>query len=175
MSMPLDSTPSGLPPPGPDPVHRRLETIGEIDAAFDELLARAHREIRIFDHALARGFNGPSRHEALRAFLLASRVNRLFIVVHDPGPIEREQPRTMALLRQFAHAVTLHRTRPRARHVNDAIVLIDDQHHLHRFHFDQPRALLALDDPEGTRMLRKRFDEIWEASDPGLPPTRLGL
>jgi hypothetical protein len=54
-------------------------------------------------------------------------------------------------------------------------VLVDDLHHLHRFHFEQPRAALAVNQPELTRPLALRYEEIWATGEPGINATVLGL
>jgi hypothetical protein len=53
--------------------------------------------------------------------------------------------------------------------------LLDDCHYLHRFHFDGPRGVLALDDSAGALPLIERFAQIWEASAPAVSATTLGL
>jgi hypothetical protein len=44
-----------------------------------------------------------------------------------------------------------------------------------RFHFDDPRGILAQHDPENARVLKSRFMEMWTASQPSASTTRLGL
>ena len=57
----------------------------------------------------------------------------------------------------------------------DPLVIVDGRHFLHRFHVDQPRAALAIDDPAAARPLVTRFEEIWATGEPGLSGTVLGL
>jgi hypothetical protein len=54
-------------------------------------------------------------------------------------------------------------------------VIVDGRHYLHRFHFEQPRASLGIDQPEQTQPLASRFDEIWATGEAGLSGTVLGL
>jgi hypothetical protein len=158
-----------------EPQFRGLDGNQEYDAAVDTLLARAQRTLRIFDRQLGSSHNGLHRCELLRAFLLRSRANRLYVVVHDAGNLTRDCPRVLGLLRQFPHAVTVHETDIQGKRACDPIVLADERDYLHRFHYDQPRALLALDDPQGAHGLLGRFQEIWEASVPAVSATTLGL
>ena len=132
---------------------RGLDGNEEYDAAIDTLLARPQRTLRIFDRQLGSGYNGLHRYELLRAFLLRSRANRLYVVVHDAGNLARDCPRVVNLLRQFSHAITVHETEAQAKRACDPIALADERDYLHRFHYDQPRALLALDDPQGAHGL----------------------
>jgi hypothetical protein len=159
----------------PQPQHRRLEGVVEYETAMDELLARPQRQLRLFDRQIGAGFNSVKRHELLRTFLLASRANRLQIVVHDSSNLARDCPRLMNLLRSFAHAITIHETEPQAKGVYDPFAIVDDRDYLRRFHYDDTRGQLALDDPQGAHGLIQRFDEIWEASAPAVSATTLGL
>ena len=59
--------------------------------------------------------------------------------------------------------------------VYDPFVIVDDRCFVHRFHFDEMRGLLALDDPIETHTFIERFSEIWEASSPSVSATTLGL
>ena len=157
------------------PQHVPLLGDAEYEAALDTALAKAQRSIRIFEHTLGRGYNLPQRFELLHRFLLTSRRNRLQIVVHQPQTIDRNCPRILSLLRLHSHAISIHETHSNAKSVYDPFTVVDDHSFVHRFHFDEMRGLLALDDPIGTHTLAERYDEIWEASSPTVPATTIGL
>jgi hypothetical protein len=159
----------------PQPTHRRLEGNAEYDAAMDQLLARPARMLRLFDRHLGPAFNSPRRHDTLRSFLLARRSNRIQIVVHDSANLWRDCPRLINLLRSFTHAIEIHETEPQAKGVYDPFAIGDDRDYLRRFHYEDSRGLLALDDPQGAQGLIRRFEEIWEASAPSTSATTLGL
>ena len=157
------------------PQHTTLLGNAEYEAALDTALAKAQRSIRIFEYTLGRGYNSPQRFDLLRRFLLASRRNRLQIVVHEPQTIDRNCPRILNLLRLHSHAISIHETHSNAKSVYDPFTVVDDHSFVHRFHFDEMRGLLALDDPIGTHAFAERFDEIWEASSPTVSATTIGL
>ena len=157
------------------PTHRKLEGVAQYETAMDELLARPRRRLRIFDHHIGSAFNRAARHDALRTFLLASRANRVEIVLHEVANLARDCPRLMGLLRSFSHAIAIHETEPQAKGVYDPFAIADDRDYLHRFHYEAARSLLALDDPQGALTMTQRFDEIWEASAPAVSATTLGL
>jgi hypothetical protein len=158
-----------------NPEHRALDGSQDYEAAIDVLLARPRRTLRIFDRQLGAGYNSVQRYELLRSFLLRSRANRLYIVLHDAGNLARDCPRMLNLLRQFSDAVAVRETEGQARRACDPVALADERDYLHRFHYDHARALLALDDPQGAHGLLQRFQEIWEASVPAVSATTLGL
>ena len=157
------------------PQHEKLAGEAQLDAALDRLLARAQRRLWLFDSRLARGFGGAARSDLLRSFLLSNRNNRLRIVLHDASTFARDCPRVLKLLRQFPHAIAIQETEPQAKSVYDPFVIGDERDHLHRFHYEDARGLLVLDDPQATLVFVRRFEEIWAASTPAVTPTTLGL
>jgi hypothetical protein len=159
----------------PHAQYRRFNGMREYEALFDDMIAQTQSVIRVFDKALSREYNSPRRYEALRQFLLASRSNRLMIVLHETDPIERQCPRVIDLARQFSSAVKIHQTLRPARHVYDPFVIFDATHYLHRFHYDHLRAAQGMNDIIGTQQLLDRFTEIWEASAPAISSDKTGL
>jgi hypothetical protein len=161
-----------LPPQPTQPFASRSEH----QAAIGALLASTQRELRVFDQNCAGlGFNTADRFEALRQFLLGSRANRMFIVVHDTGYLAAHCPRMMLLMKQFGHAVFVQKTRKELRNLHDNFMVADDSAYLRQFHCEHPRGILGIDNPSETQALLMRFNEIWENSTPGLAATTLGL
>jgi hypothetical protein len=148
----------------PNAEYRRFEGMREYEALLDDLIPRTQRIIRVFDKSLSRAWNTPQRHELLRQFLLASRQNRLLIVVHDAGPIEREIPRMRELVRQFGTAVRIHETLVAAKEIYDPFVVFDANHYLHRFHHRFLRASQGVNELVGAQQLLDRYAELWDAS-----------
>jgi hypothetical protein len=160
----------------PEPRTVALASIAEQIAAIDELIALAQRRIRVFDQDLSQtGWNQAGRVDRLAAFLRGVRGRRLDIIVHDTGYLETGCPRMLNLLRTYSHAITIYRTGVEARLATDPLLIVDDRHYLHRFHFEQPRATMGIEQPEQTRPLANRYEEIWATGEPGLDATVLGL
>lgn len=163
-------------PDKPALLHMQLTSTADYTQAIDTLIEQARRQLRIFDYNLEDGgYSTLRRYELLRSFLLASRSNRLEIVLHDIDYLTRFCPRILTLLKQFSHAISINETTSQAKNVFDPFVIADEACHLHRFHYDAPRALLALNDIEGSHVLVKRFEEIRSASIPAISATTLGL
>ena len=152
-----------------------LAGLKDYESAIDRLFALTLGRVRIFDRRLSRGYNDATRIELLRHLLLNNPASRIRIVVHEPENIRTECPRLVTLQRQFAHAIALHRTQSLARGVYDPFCVIDGSHYARRFHFNSGRGVLAVNDPEQASDLVQRFDEIWEASQPAVTGTVLGL
>ena len=177
----MASSTSADPPPSPstelpEPRLVELATLAEQTAAIDELVVLARRRIRVFDQDLSQtGWNQQARVDHLAAFLRGTRGRRLDIIVHDTTYLETACPRMLKLLRAYSYAVTIYRTGAEARLATDPLLIVDDRHYLHRFHLDQPRAAMGIEQPEQTRPLASRFDEIWATGEPGINATVLGL
>jgi len=141
----------------------------------DEVIGLAKHELRVFEQSLGPSYNASARHDALRSFLLASRRNRVRVVVHEATSMERQCPRMIQLLRTFSHAVAIHETQPQAKGVYDPFVVADEMHSVRRFHFNDLRGLFARNDPIEAHTLVERFEEIWEASAPAVTANTIGL
>lgn len=158
------------------PAAGHFDTPAEYRLAIDQAVRAARRSIRVFDRNLEdAGFNGAARFETLRAFLLSGRDRRLDFVLHDVDYVQRYCPRVLSLQRQFSHAVNIHQTTSEARSVHDGILVVDDAHYVHRFHFDHPRGEWVLNDLAKTQPLLRRFESLWQASAPAVSATTLGL
>jgi hypothetical protein len=165
--------------PADDPAAPRsaaLTTVAEQVKAIDELIVLARERIRVFDQDLSQtGWNQPTRVDRLAAFLGGVRGRRLDIIVHDTNYLETACPRLLNLLRTYSFAMTIYRTGTEARLATDPLLIVDDQHYLHRFHFAQPRSAVGIAQPEQTQPLANRFEEIWATGEPGINATLLGL
>ncbi len=158
------------------PAAGRFDSLMEYRQAIDRAVLAARRTIRVFDRNLEdAGFNDAARFETLRAFLLSGRDRRLDFVLHDVDYIQRYCPRLLSLQRQFTHAVNIHQTTAEARGVYDGILVVDDAHYVHRFHFDHPRGEWVLNDLAKSQILLRRYESIWQESVPAVSATTLGL
>ena len=160
----------------PEPRVVELGTVAAQTAAIDELIALARHQIRVFDQDLSQtGWNSAARADRLTAFLRDVRGRRLDVIVHDTRYLESACPRMLKLLRTYGHAMAIHQTGDEAKVATDPLVIVDGVHYLHRFHYEQPRAALGINQPEQTQPLANRFDEIWATREPGITGTVLGL
>jgi len=144
--------------------------------ACDTILSRAEREILIFDRDLtALRLEDTTRLAVLKDFLQTDPMHRIRIVLHDPGPLERDAPRMMQLISRFSHVIYARRSPDNLRHLADTHLLADESHGVRRFHVDHPRSALILDDPDYINPWRQRFEELWELSHPCLTVNITGL
>ncbi len=162
-----------------EPATPRRTLLGARSEYFDgfgTLIARARRELRIFDADLSElDMNGLPRIESLTRLLRGSRSHRIYVALHDVEHVTKHCPRLIALLGSYTTGVLIHRTQGEAAKVQDCFVIADDEHLLRRPVRSQPRGVLVLDDPKECQPMRERFDEIWESSLPGVSANTTGL
>jgi hypothetical protein len=159
----------------PHAQYERFEGAREYDAMFDELVPATQRIIRIFEKSLGVSYNAPARCELLRQFLRADPLNRLMIVVHDGGAIDRFCPRFASLLQTYGHLAKVRQTPRSASHIYDPFIVFDASHYLHRFHYDRTRYARGMNELEGAQQLLERFEELWEISRPAATGGVTGL
>ena len=169
-STPADAAPT------PAPSETIVDTVAAQTAALDSVIGLAQQRLQIFDVDLAEcGWQSFERAANLGAMLRRSQHARIDLIVHDTRFMEASCPRLIMLLRTHSHAITVYRTGPEAKSAMDPLLLADGRHFVHRFHIDQPRATVAIEQPQLARPLCMRFDEIWATGEPGLGATVLGL
>ena len=159
----------------PNAEYRRFESNREYEMIIDRTIPLTARIIRVFDKTLSRAWNGSSRIELLRQFLLADRSSRLLIVLHDTRTLTSECPRLLGLAQQFSHACSIRETLRAAKQASDPFVIFDGSHYVHRFHHDHMRAAEGIHDAMGAQQLIERFGEIEQCSGPPLAANVTGL
>lgn len=156
--------------------HTQFTGMADYIAALDTVCGLAQRTLYLFEKNYEDlGFNSEARFNLLRHFLLSHSHAELRVLAHDPQYLARNCPRMTILLKQFSHNMSIHRTPQHLQHLTEPFAVADDRHYVRRFHFDDSRGLLAQHDPEGARALKSQFHEMWEASQPAVSASTLGL
>ena len=96
-------------------------------------------------------------------------------MLHEVDNVVRDCPRLVSMMRSRSGAISIHQTLPDAHGVYDPFAVADERDFVHRFHYDDARSVLALDDPHGARQFVERFEEIFTASRLAAAATPLGL
>ena len=149
---------------------------GEYETSVERLIPMATRSLAIFDHDLQQfHLERPLLHDAIQHFLRTFPGAHLSIAVQDADPVQRLAPRTLNLLRLFAHSFQIIETPPHLANLSDSLLLVDDRHALVRFHRDHARSRQILDDVVACQPYRKRFEEIWNEGGTPVSATTIGL
>ena len=163
------------PSPLPHAQYERFESMRQYDEMLEELVPKTQRVIRVFEKSLGPSYNTAARCTLLTSFLRQDPLNRLFVVLHDTGNLERTCPRLVIVLQRFAHVAKVRQTPRWAQHIYDPFVIFDASHYLHRFHYDHMRFGRGLNDVDGAQTLLDRYSELWEASKPSPIASVTGL
>lgn len=148
----------------------------EHDRLLKEILILASKTLCIFDQDLSKlKLERPDNAESLRDFLSTDRQNLLWIVVKDPEPVRRDNPRLMKLLSTFPQNMTLVECPSHLASLNDSMLIADDRHALIRFHIDHARSKAIIDNTEECLPYVFRFKEIAKEGGEQIFATPLGL
>lgn len=159
-----------------NPVYTMLTSEAAYREACDTVLARAEHQVLVFDRDLsALRLDEQSRLEAIARFLRAGGARKIRIVLHDPGPLERNITRLMQLIQRYSHLVEIRQSPDSLRNLADCHVIVDEGHGIRRFHVDHARSALILDDPVAIHPWKMRFEELWKLSQPCLRISATGL
>ena len=146
------------------------------EAALDLVIARAERELLIFDQDFSRGaYGGSARYERIRDFLANKPHARLVIILQDASRFQAGCPRLFSLLQLYSHAMTVFQASEQVQSAKDTFVLADQAHYVRRFHIDQARFKYDMQDTETAGMLNMRFDELMQATSHTVSISTLGL
>ena len=169
-------SPANGEPAATPPQYERFEDEETFQQAVDRLLGQSGRELRIFDPDLSGlRLNMPERIARLQRFLIASRIRRIYIAIHDTDYLSKYCPRMRDLLARYAHAIQVQQTDEEIREVQDAFLVLDANHYVRRPVARFWRGAIGIGDESEALSMRARFFEIWAASYPAVSPTTLGL
>lgn len=156
--------------------HTNLDGIVDYSVALDTLSKLAQHNLVMFEKNYeGLGFNSEARYETLYRFLLANPANRLLVLAQDTRYLATLCPRMLMLLRQFSGSMFIHQAHASLTHVTEPFAIADDTHYVRRFHFDDPRGILAQHDPKHALTLKSRFMDMWSVSHLAVSATKLGL
>lgn len=145
-------------------------------AAFDALLAGAHRLIRLYDREPAPwALDDADRHAALRAFCVAGGGRRIECLFDDVGRLSRDCPRLMRLLRDFGHVLEIRQVEPDTPPPDAAFALADRSGVLLRADKAALHGTLHPDDPGRAVALHQTFEALWQRAAIRVSATPLGL
>ncbi len=162
-----------------EPTYERFDSEASYLAAIDLVLAQARSTVKIFDADLAKMYlEKPERIALLTNFLSTNVTPQLRIVIRNhesASNIASRSPRLIDLLEHYGHFFAIRQAPENLLHLADCHVIVDSTHCARRFHIDHARGALIIHDEEQTLPWSKRFDELWELSQPWSGAKRLTL
>ena len=154
-----------------------FDTYARYREALLEALGQATQSIVIFDPDLRNtGLESPEGISALESFCLRVRVEEsLRIAVHSASYIERNCPRLLNLVSRFGHRMQIRITSSAFRSIEQPFMIVDGVHLVTRFHRDNPRGKVCIDDAQSAFALLSQFESLWAAAQRGPSGIPLGI
>lgn len=154
-----------------------FDTYTRYREAMLDALGRATQSISIFDPDLRNtGLESPAGISVLEAFCLRARIEEsLRIAVHSASFFERECPRLLNLVSRFGHRMQIRISSSAFRSLEQPFAVVDGVHLVTRFHSDDPRGKICIDDALSSLPLLSQFETLWASAQKGPSGIPLGI
>ena len=156
--------------------HNHPDTRESLRRAVLDVILRARHELLICSPALdAALFNSAALSDALTRFLAGHTQNRARIVVEDTEHMLVSCTRLAELARRLSDLLQIRRLGEAHHGMTELLVVADRESCLRQPDVSRVNATLDIAAPRLAAPLARRFDEIWDASEPapGLQGFRL--
>lgn len=148
----------------------------EHDASLQTIFRLLSASLTIFDEDLTRlRLEQPENVEILRKYLADGKRNLVRIILKNTEPFRRNSPRLFKLLATYPDQMSIVQCPEHLLSLNDALLIVDDRHALVRFHKDNARSRVIIDDSEACAPYVMRFSEIAREGGESVSATTLGL
>jgi len=159
-----------------EPPRRIIRGCDEVSDFLAGLAESATREIVIFAPQIDGGlFNTPRFARALASFAARHRNNLARIVVEDAQQVLRDNDRLVGLCRRLSDFIHMHQVAEEHLGIREMFLVIDHRGYLHQPDIAKPDCIA---DPHNTHdavLLARRFNELWDRSEPILSLRSTGL
>ena len=160
----------------PAPQRRILRDRGEVSDFLAGLAENATREIVVFAPHLDGAFFNSSRFaRALASFAARHRQNLARIVVEDTEQALRDNDRLVGLCRRLSDFIHMHQVAEEHLGMREMFVVVDHRGYLHQQDIAKPDCLTHPRDGHEAVMLTRRFNELWDRSEPIIALRATGL
>lgn len=139
----------------------------EVSDFLAQLAENATREIVIFAPRLDGAcFNTSRFARALASFAARHRQNLARIVVEDAEHAVRENDRLVGLCRRLSDFIHMQRVAEEHLGIREMFMVVDHRGYLHQQDVDKPDCVAHPHDGHEAVMLARRFNELWDRSEP---------
>ena len=149
------------------PQRRIIRDRTEVGDFLALLAENATREIVIFAPRLDGAYFNSSRFaRALASFAARHRQNLARIVVEDTQQTLRDNDRLVGLCRRLSDFIHMHRVAEEHLGIREMFVVVDHRGYLHQQDTDKPDCVTHPHDSHEAVLLTRRFNELWDRSEP---------
>lgn len=148
----------------------------EINETVTTLLAQTNRKLLLFGPRLDLAvFNSNNTYDHLAQLIASNRHNQIRILIGDERFFLVHNRHLLQLCQRFSSYVKARRILPEVDVATELFIVVDDRAYLHQSHFDTPIAVANLDARGRAALFTRRFEELWEHSEPIAEISTLGL
>jgi len=171
----METTKNSSAPEAP-PQRRIIRDRHEVSDFLVVLAENATREIVIFAPRLDGAFFNSSRFaRALASFAARHRQNLARIVVEDTEQTLRDNDRLVGLCRRLSDFVHMQQVAEEHLGIREMFLVIDHRGYLHQQDIAKPDCIADFHNAHDAVLLARRFDELWDRSEPILSLRSTGL
>lgn len=172
----MDTAKKPLAEEKPDPQRRIIRAHNEVSEFLANLAENATREISIFaPHLDSSLFNTARFTRAMASFAARQRHNLARIVVEDVEQALRDNDRLVGLCRRLSDFIHMHRVAEEHLGIREMFMIVDHRGYLHREDPAKPECVAHPHDGRQAVMLARRFNELWDRSEPIITLRSAGL
>jgi hypothetical protein len=149
------------------PQRRIIRDRAEVSDFLALLTENATRELVIFAPRLDGVYFNNSRFaRALASFAARHRQNLARIVIEDTEQSLRDNDRLVGLCRRLSDFIHMHRVAEEHLGIREMFVVADHRGYLHQQDTDKPDCVTHPHDSHEAVLLTRRFNELWDRSEP---------
>ncbi len=158
------------------PQRRIIRNRIEISDFLAVLAENATREIVIFAPRLDGAYFNNSRFaRALASFAARHRQNLARIVIEDAEQAIRDNDRLVGLCRRLSDFIHMHQVAEEHLGIRETFMVVDHRGYLHQQDTDKPDCVTHPHDVREAVLLTRRFNELWDCSEPIVALRAAGL
>lgn len=159
------------------PQQRRIiRDRSEVSDFLAMLVENATREIVIFAPQLDSAYFNTSRFSrALASFAARHRQNLARIVIEDTDQAIRDNDRLVGLCRRLSDFIHMQQVAEEHLGIREMFLVVDHRGYLHQQDTASPNCVIHPNDGHEAILLTRRFNELWDRSEPIVALRAAGL
>jgi hypothetical protein len=159
-----------------NPEHHRLQTREQARDAIATLFQQAQRQLMLFAPYLdTHYFNTATLEALIGEYIARRRDNHLQILVEDTRQALLENARLTQLAHRLPDCVHIRQVGEQYRGLRDVFVVADHHGYFHQPNIDRADSVTGTQATRTAIQFARRFQQMWEHSEPVDELNRLGL
>ena len=156
--------------------HQRLQTREQVQAAIAGIFQQAQRQLMLFAPYLDAHYFNTARIETLIGeFIARRRDNQLRVLVEDTRHTLQNNARLAQLAQRLPDCMRLRQVGENHRGLREVLLVADHSGYFHQPDVERADSIASRLAPRTAVQLARRFEQMWEQSEPAEDLNRLGL